>query len=262
MEGKEYVLRYHFQHSQPVQLSSFLGSLSALNEEYSSFTKQRGEKLIKSGLYLSKVEEGSIICDFVVLLGSGVLPIVESANSLVEFFQNMKRIWDALLGKGSLPDGTTNKSLQHASDILTPVAEDNHSSISFKVIDPKNCTIFQDCQININSQEGNAMQNSASREISSRQSQELSECVYERELLQLQQLNKNKSADLGLIERISPKSVKLLLRDEDKDVLTIEGEDNPFQWFYWVDVKTKIANGKLVAYEVLKVHDKFRNTLD
>ena len=37
----------------------------------------------------------------------------------------------------------------------------------------------------------------------------------------------------------------------------IKGDYNPNNFAFQVDVKVKTADGKIVAYEVLKFHDKF-----
>ena len=261
MEKKQYVLRYHFKHSQPVQLSSFVRSLEALSEEFAAFAHARGDKLVSPGLYLEKVEEGSIICDLVVQLGAGVIPMIEGVNTLVEFFQHLKGIWEHFLGRGELPPDISIKSLKRASAVVTPVAEDPNSNLVASVIEVTggNINIYNNCNIDINNQEGNALQNSVNREVTTRQEQEVAEGVYERELLQLSQLNKDKSADYGTIENISPKPVKLLFSEADKGVLTMETEENPFQWFYWVDVRTRVAGGKVKAYEILKVRDRFKD---
>jgi hypothetical protein len=261
MEEKQYMLRYHFQHSQPVQLSSFVKSLEALSEEFAVFTHERGDKLVSPGLYLEKVEEGSIICDLVVQLGAGVIPMIEGVNTLADFFQHLKTIWNHFLGRGELPPNVSTKSLQRASAVVTPAAEDPNSSLIASVMEVTNgsVNVYNNCNITINNQESNALQNSVNREVNIRKEQEVEERVYEGVLLQLSQLNKDKSADYGTIEKLHPKPVKLLFNEADKGILTVEAEDNPFQWLYWVDVKTMVAGGKLKAYEILKVRERFKD---
>ena len=262
MEEKQYVLRYHFQHSQPVQLSSFVQSLEALSEEFAAFSHARGDKLMSPGLYLEKVEEGSIICDLVVQIGKDVIPMIEGLNTLVEFFQHLKTIWNHFLGRGELPPNVSTKSLQRASAVVTPAAEDPKSSLVASVMEVTNGSInvYENCNITINNQESNALQNSVNREVTTRKEQEVEEHVYERELLQLSQLNKDKSADYGTIEKLSPKPMKLLFNEDDKGLLTMETDENPFQWLYWVDVRTLVVGGKVKAYEILRVRNRFKDT--
>lgn len=259
MTETQYVLRYHFQHSQPVQLSSFVKSLEALSEEFAVFTHERGDKLVSPGLYLEKVEEGSIICDLVVQLGAGVIPMIEGVNTLVEFFGHLKGIWEHFLGRGELPSNVSTKSLQRASAVVTPAAEDPRGHFNIYVMEVNNGNIYNNCQFGSDNQESNALQNSVNREVNIRKEQEVEERVYEGVLLQLSQLNKDKSADYGTIEKISPKPMKLLFNEDDKGLLTMETEENPFQWLYWVDVRTRVVGGKVKAYEILKVRERFKD---
>lgn len=60
-----------------------------------------------------------------------------------------------------------------------------------------------------------------------------------------------------LIEAFDPKARKLIFADKSIKQEFAEGEENIFTHIYYVDVTVMYNEGKIVAYRIDKVHDKF-----
>jgi hypothetical protein len=105
---------------------------------------------------------------------------------------------------------------------------------------------------NYNSQQANAVQNSARRFLGPTSE------VHHDQLLSLYQVRGDVSAkvgDRGIIEAISPHPVKLIFASEEVKRKIVETHDNPFQKIFLVDVEAKATEGKVRLYRILTVKD-------
>lgn len=250
--------RYYLKNEKPVNLIEFTEALKAIQSEYVSFSKSNGIEVADAKLYIQKIKEGSIICDLVEYFSSGLLPFAEGASTLFEFYGHLKNVYDYLTQrKEEQPNNLSVSTLNNAQKIIQPVVGDNRATIDMIIIDGNTNTIYNNCSFQTNSNEANAAQNRAFRKM-----EELKEIapeneISERVLLRITQLNSEQNrADRGVIEKISERPMKILLNEEDKELFT-SSDHNPFRFLYLVDAKKHISQNKIVAYEVLKVHEKF-----
>jgi hypothetical protein len=110
-----------------------------------------------------------------------------------------------------------------------------------------------------NSQQANAVQNSARRYLGPRiPTTEVRHDV----LLRLHQVRggvSSKVGDLGIIEELSPARVKLSFASEEAKRKILE-QPFPFESIFVVDVEVKASEGKPAMYRILTVKDAFLRT--
>ena len=257
-------LRYHLENNAPVDLLEFTQSLQALQSEYSRFLRDRGATSTKARLNIQKVEEGSIIFELIEALPialPGVIHLVGNVNTLVEFGTYLHRMVKALVHSESVPaEGRNPESLKHLSVFMQPVANNSGSNLSVEVNGVMNGNIYNQCNFTIDSLEGNALQNQASR-LSKELAEEIvkTEEYKEKVLLRLERLDRevDSKQDRGVIEAFEPKKPRKLLFDEAIKDRFMESDQNAFKYLYYVDAIALYEQGRIIAYRITKLHEVF-----
>jgi hypothetical protein len=106
----------------------------------------------------------------------------------------------------------------------------------------------------INSEQANAVQNGVRRFIGP---QPKIQGTFEREVLYLHQVRddpKSKAGDRGIIERFSPKPVKLHIMTAEAKAAILD-EPYPFKKAYVVDGQVSTVEGDPALYKIYIVHD-------
>lgn len=251
-------LRYHLENNAPVDLIEFTRGLQCLHDEYVRYAKTKGEAHAKARLSIYKVEEGSIVFELAEVLPP-VIAYLGSANTIIQFGEYLNRMVTGLVKGNDLPpEGRNKKSLNNLHDFIQPLASNPDSKLGVTVINGN--VTYENCTFNINSTEGNALQNIANstKEKLEEETPKLSESK-DRVLLRLMQIDKAQESkhDKGVIEYFDKDKKKLLFdNDEIKREFT-ESDENFFKYLYEVDATALYNNGRIVAYRITKVHSKF-----
>lgn len=261
-------LRYHLENNAPVDLMEFTEALQALHHEYTYYCKQQGEAQSRARLNIHKVEEGSIIFELIEAarpIVRDTLSVLGGVNTLLDFWTYFHGMCTGLVYGRSIPsDGRNIKSLDNFHKFIQPLASNPDSRMQVSIIERIECNApvtFNDCIFGLNSTEGNALQNKVStikEEIKNEAIQ--TEIMQERVILRLMQINQEQDSpkDRGIIEAFDPtKHKKLLFDDEDIKREFIEGEENFFKYLYYVDATAMLDNGRIVAYRITRLHEKF-----
>lgn len=88
--------------------------------------------------------------------------------------------------------------------------------------------------------------------------------LFEKEVLYLEQIRrgtKTSTGDRGVIEKFSPRPVKLLFMTEEVKAAIIDKPQNPFQMSYIIDGEVSTARGEPALYKIAKVHESIGPTL-
>ena len=262
------LLTFKLDNKLPVSVDDLTASLNALAQAYEDYISADGKALPAAGvkLYVHDLRTGSIIAVLQAiadqghfLLGEhGLMSVVDSAfdhaDTLAGFLGNFNDVIQFFLGNTESKREPTKREADQIIRVFEPVAKDSSSQLAVQF---NGSTHIGDIHYHFNSQQANAIQNSARRYLGPTLPDNK---ILHDELLTLYQVRgdpKAKSGDKGVIESISNAPVKLLLTSEDIKKGILEAPENPFQRVFLVDVEVKTADGKPALYKVLALKDSF-----
>lgn len=257
-------LRYHLENNAPVDLLDFTDSLLAIQSEYSHFLKHRGRHGINARLNIKKVEEGSIVFEFMEAALPTALMAAGNANTLIDFGKHLKDLAQSLTTGRTIPaEGYNQESLSNISKIVQPLARNPDSNLGFSVMTNGGQTTFNDCTFILNSTEGNALQNRAQgAKEQLRDSISRTEECKEHVLLRLARLDRETDSkqDRGIIEAFdADKARKLLFDDDSIKARFMESDKNAFKCLYYVDAIAMYQEGRITAYRITNLHEVFED---
>ena len=251
-------VRFELKNEKPVDLLDLTSSLSAFGEAYQDFVIDAGFDGEPGNVrfFIKEIRPGSIIADLVSQAAQGSLTL-QHVEAAAAFMANLNDIIQFFLGLGVLPTGEkpSKKEADQVIKILEPVAKDGGSQLFLSV---SNGDIHLH-QHNYNSQQANAVQNSARRHLGPPiPTTEVKHGV----LLRLRQVRggvSSKVGDLGIIEEVSSARVKLSFASEETKQKILE-QPFPFETIFVVDVEVKASEGKPALYRILAVTDAFQRS--
>lgn len=257
-EIKQVVLNIEIKNNEPLELTELTKSLIAISNQYNIHSEKNGysESERNAKLYVKKIETGSVLLDLVEFGSSAVIPFMESTNTIVGFAQFLSSsVKYFLKSEGDKPDLTV-QDCRDLSQIVNPIAKDKSSQINVNV------TVNGDINnyLSLNSTESNALQNILKQEIKEKQELKNGDIIENAIMIFSQTKNQisGKGGNKAIIDDAVPnKAINVIIPDKKMKKELIKGDDNPNNFSFQVDVKVKTANGKIVAYEVLKFHEKF-----
>lgn len=239
------------KNTQPVELMDLANCLLSLGDEYRRFIASAEPNGIDENkelkLYVEEVRKGSILVDLVVI--GTTMYTQESFSSLFEFINFIKTLFDYLQAKTEKPAQPLEaKTLKNAKNITDIVVKDSKGSINF--INNGSIIIGTDFSA------ANVIQNQANKLLEDLAEPEKKEyfnvVLY---LYQVRNESNNEVGDMGIIESIVKRPVKLFMEEplkkkilEDKDLL----HNN-----YIVDVEVSYKKGQPILYFITKLHEKF-----
>lgn len=245
------------QNQRPVELIDLTKSLFGVADEYRRYTQRNPE--INAGedlrLYVRELRAGSLIADLMPYAPLA-LPLLNDVNTISQFCGFLSSTYDYFIGRGvqtsmPVPLPILDKpDLQNLHDIVNVVAKDSGSNIVFEG-NTFNGPVF----MRISSMEANAAQNNIDRAVKA-----IKEPAYgtkEKVALHLYQTRNSLDSnvgDRGIIESISPNHIKIDFLDN-----SIKGEmlmDDPYKYYFIVDVAVETVNNKPILYKILRLHDK------
>lgn len=254
--GAEVNLTIEIKNEVPVELTDLTKSFLSLADEYKRFVAKYEHPLVSDDirLYVKEIRSGSIVA---VLMPYAVaaLPIMENANTVIEFCEYLKTAYGYFTGKlREKPQPALEKvNFQNLSNIIEPIAKDSGSQMNINATLNFNAPVT----LNLNSMEANAAQNAIQRDLEA-----MSEPVtgiHERVLLYWYQARndpESQKGDRAIIESLHPNSVKAIFATESVKAKMLYGEENPFKYAYIVDVAVETVGGGPALYKIISVYDK------
>ncbi|MGA2793553.1 MAG: hypothetical protein ABSE69_08460 [Roseiarcus sp.] len=243
-------LRFEIQNSRPVDLLDLTGALSALGEAYQDYVTKSGFDVERGNVRLSirEIRTGSIIADLASIADQASF-VLDHIDVIAGFAASFNDILQRLLlvpASGS-PQIPTKREAAQAIAVMEPIAKDGGAQLFLNVAG--------DLHINhnYNSQQANAIQNSAHRLLGP--SLPVNQ-IYQDQILALYQVRGDASSmvgDKGIIEGIAPNPAKLLFASEQVKNQVVGQPENPFQKLFIVDVEARATEGKVRLYRVLAV---------
>ncbi len=246
--------------SQLVELSDLSNSFSSFADEYKRHLTQDGVFALPDEvrLYVKEIRTGSIVADLVVL-APYVLPFVEYSKTIISFTEYLKTAYDYLIGKKTEKPQLTKANYENLIGIVNPIAKDKSSQLNIKNTINGNVVV----NINLNSIEANAAQNTAHREIDALIAPISG--FREKVLLYWYQARndpKSKTGDKAIVESVYDGPVKAIFdNDTLKEIMLLDAY-NPFNLAYLVDLTVETIQGKPVIYKILKMHEKFSKPVE
>jgi hypothetical protein len=243
-------------------------SLNTLAQSYEDYLLASGLAQPEEGikLYVHELRTGTIIAQLQAIAEQGhflfgehgVVSTLkagyERADTLAPFIISLNDVIQFFLGNREGKEEPSKKEADQIVKILEPVAKDNGSQVFFDFNGP---THIDQIHFPYNSQEANAVQNSARRYLGPTLP---TNQILRDELLTLHQVrgdSKSRSGDKGIIESISKLPVKLMFSSEEIKKGILDSPDNPFQRVFVVDVEVKTVGDKPALYKVLALKDNF-----
>lgn len=254
MSPNEATLTIEINNKNPIELLDLTDSMHAVGKQYVRYLNKTGNTVSENTkLYVKEVRSGSVIIELSDLLPFSI-PFVDITNwnSILEFVQHLKAVYEYLLGKGPKPEGDFQKAdWQNYSSIVNPVVKDEGSQINISgdFIDKRKVTI------NLNFTETNAIQNRAAQEISLLKAPTTGE--HKNAVFYWHTIKNAKSGtsgEKGIIESISVNPVKVVFDDETiKNGMAFMENKNPMLSGFIVDVYVESINEEPALYRIQRL---------
>lgn len=250
----EFSIEYKIEYDSPIELNAFSRSLSSFSSEYKKFIIENygGEHPTDAKLHIKKIEEGSIITTLVEYASNGI-PFIGDVNTVYEFGIHLKLLFDYFKNKsgGSNKPKYDIQDLENLSSILTP-ATDYNNCTTISVNGSNNNILVLD----VGDNDANAMINritAAKKELA-----EPNQSVFYNQAFYWEQAKKDigsKSGNYGVIEAINPNRLKVIFDDASIKKQMIRGDENPFKYYYIVDVELHKIRDQPKIYKIVKLHE-------
>ncbi|RXP51945.1 hypothetical protein EC396_12070 [Lutibacter sp. HS1-25] len=257
-ESKNISLRVEIKNKEPLELIELTKSLTSLSNQYNSYSENNGftEDERHAKLYIKEIKSGSVILDLMEYASIGVIPFVENVNTIVGFADYFgKAVKYFIKGDGEKPE-LTIQDCKDLSQIVSPIAKDNGSQLNMSVkIDGD----FHQ-HIYLDSRDANALQNLLKQEIKEKLEPKTGDLIENAIMVFYQTRNKidGVSGNKVIIDdAVKGKPLNVVFADKKLKRKILKGDYNPNNFAFQVDVKIKTSDGKIIAYEVIKYHDKF-----
>jgi hypothetical protein len=251
-------LDVRLDNTRPVEVSDLGNALHALGKQYEEFVVSHGfdQTPGNARLFVTHIETGSIIITLQSLLDQASF-VLKHIEVFAGFVANLTELINFLFqqDKAPKPEPITREDVERISTILEPVAKDSGSQITIAVTGNTGPVTIN--PVIIRSEKANAVQNGARRFLGPSIPMQGN---FERELMYLQQMRgdpKSKVGDRGVIEKFSPKPVKLHFMTPDVKASIVEQQENPFKMAYLVDGQVSTVEGKPALYKISAVHESF-----
>lgn len=257
-EIKDISLKIEINNRNPLELSELTKSLISLSNQYNSFVKKNGftEEERQAKLFVKEIKSGSVILDLYEVASVGVIPFLEHTNTIIGFAGYLKDAVNYFLkGSGEKPN-VTAQDCKDISQIVNPIAGDQGSQFNLSVNNNGEINNY----VFLNSNDSNALQNILKKEVKELQEPQTGDVIHNAIMTFYQTRGnvKSKSGNKVIIDDgIKGKPINVVFESPKIKKQILKGDDNPYNFAYQVDVKLKTSDGKIIAYEVIKLHDKF-----
>ena len=240
---------------RPVELLDLAKSMMSMSDEYKRFLAKHeayaDPEHVK--LYIKEIRGGSIITEL-VSLAPYTLPLIDHAQTIVEYAKHIKVLYEWLSSGKEKPEHTEKSTLENLNNIIEPVAKDHGSQMNLGAFTVQGNLIVN---VNINSTEANATQNAIRRELDAMKEPVtgIHEGVVMYWAQARNQLDSSKAGDRARIESIYMGDVKVRFKNDELKLKMLYEEPHPFKKAFVVDVAVETVNEKPVLYRILELHD-------
>jgi hypothetical protein len=257
MPDQKEKLRVELLNKEPIELIALTNSLLSLGNQYKRFCDRHGNsgQYYEARLYINEIKSGSVITDLISMSPFVALPFIENANTIFEFGNYLKTAFDKFRGGSSFDLKLDKKDYEDLSCILEPVARDNGAQ--YNILNTGAGNVYVNI-FSTNSIEAKQMQRRINAERNKKSDSDSNS--YEKEIFYWYQARKgapSKNGDLGIIESISNKPLKVLFDTETIKMALVDGVRNPFKMAFVVDVQLKTIDEKPIAYKITRVYESF-----
>jgi hypothetical protein len=255
-ETERVELTVRIDNTRPVEVADLGQSLQALGKQYEEFVVSHGfdHRPANARLFVAHLETGSIIVTLQTLLDQASF-VLKHVDVLAGFVANLNEIINYLLQQDRVPkpERITRDDAERISTILEPVAKDSGSQVTFAI--SGNTAPITVNNVIVNSEKANAVQNGARRFLGPSIPMHGN---FEREVMYLQQMrgdSKSTVGDRGVIEKFSPKPIKLHFMTPAVKASILDQPENPFKMAYIIDGQVSTVEGKPALYKIDAVHE-------
>jgi hypothetical protein len=249
-------LVFEFNNKQMVELNELGEALNALNSEFSLFAKRENIE-VNSNLFIKEVRKGSIIIELVAFSSAILLPVVENVNTVLNFGEYIGKLLNYFTGKTEeRPENLDKKNIENVRKIVTPIANNDGSSVSFQVAENNGNITYN---YNYNQQE--TITAKAKCDIEESKLNLPSDSIQRSATMYIYQARndlKTKVGDKGIISTISNAAKKLVFVNEEIKKEIIGDSENIFNFAYVVDVVIYKKGEIPISYNIIKFHEKFK----
>lgn len=260
-EIQEISLKIEINNNSPIELAELTKSLISLSNQYNSFVKKHGytEEERQARLYVKEIKSGSVILDLYEIASIGLIPFIEHTNTIIGFAGYLKKAVNYFLKKEDNDSDKPEISTQDCKDlsqIVNPIANDSGSQMNVSVVNNGNVQNY----LFLDSNDSNALQNILKKEVKELQEPQTGDLIKGAIMTfyQTRSSVKSKTGNKVIIDDgVKGKPINVVFESPKIKKQILKGDDNPYNFAYQVDVKLKTSDGKIIAYEVVKLRDKF-----
>lgn len=243
-------LTVEFKNTAPLELNEFASGITALGDNFKHNLSENPLRYpYEAGLYIKEVRQGSIIIDLMTFAAALTAP-TETISTLTTFALKFKDLVEFLRDKKGKKNQFTRADFSQIAEVLKTTAHDQGAVFNFFTVNSGSGTV----NLSIDSGEAQRLRQNAFLEKNKLEQPVPS--VYEQVVLRFYQArNKigNKTGDMGIIESLHTRPVKVIFMDEKVKSAIMKGDDNVFKSLYLVNVRVERVDGKPVLYKVEKV---------
>lgn len=262
MNPKVGTVTLHLDNTRPVDLLDLSRSFEAFANEYKRSLGEYDDAYLESevSLHITSMRSGSIIAELAAL-APYALPIVENANTVIDFCLNLKSAFDWLQGKSGRPKEVASDQLENYASIVNPVVKDAGSQLNILGgISAESLTIINaPVSITLDHRAASFAHETARKEIALLSKRKAG--IHEKVVLRWYQARndpKSKSGDRGIIESIQRQSVRVVFVNAGVKAKMLSGIRNPFKQAYLVDVAVETVQDKPVLFRIIEFYESFR----
>lgn len=244
-----------YKNENSIELMDLAQSMISIGNQYREYVVEQ-RLLLPSDvkLYVKEVRKGSTIIELYPMI-AGAIPItIEHANTVIEFANHLKTIYDWYSGVGKeRPFDITKSTLIDSIKIIEPVAKDRASQFNVGTIQVSGDVHYH---LHLDSTSANAAQNGIRRELE--EQKETKAKIHEKVVMYWSQArNESKSnvGDKARIESIWASPVKIIFAKDETKKRMLYDEPHPFKKGYLVDVAVETIEEKPVLYKILEFHE-------
>lgn len=261
---------------QPIELSDLSSSFAALARMYERHYRKPGEDDAPR-LYVTKLETGSVVMEIAPLAAiMGALTVMDGGLIITDFTARVWRTLSYFSGRKSDAKEIERPPIEDAADIKAftkPLLGRHGASLGVRHArfekgtgDKKTVIDYRFDEGELNKAAVNIDQILSLPKPAPDMEPSESDKIHTEKMLFLEQANrgpgkeKGRTGDRGRVPDISDKIVPVYLRKGVRQLKEqmMQGDENPFERTYVVDVHATVLDGELKAYTVVEIHDSFQ----